>query len=145
MRNSKRVIKQRNAPRILGKSQNANGNSQEDFKIGQYLLVCIQNWKAKTVHEPLAHHSPDTPDLTQQPTDTPISDRNDPSYHPPTRPSLGANSKLPGHTPRSLGCVGRPCLKKLKTRNICVLTVCDFVCYKVLITYRGSRVTFSAT
>jgi hypothetical protein len=71
---------ERNAPRRLAKPQKGNGNSQDDFKIGPYPLVCPQNSEAGTEHEPLVDHSPDTPDLTQQPTDTPISDRNDPSY-----------------------------------------------------------------
>jgi len=44
---------ERNAPRRLAKSQNANGNSQGDFKIGPYPLVCPQNSEARTEHEPL--------------------------------------------------------------------------------------------
>jgi len=77
---------ERNAPRRLAKPQNANGNSQDDFKIGPYPLVCSQNSEARAEHEPLVDHSPDTPDLTQQPTDTPISDRNDPRYQAPNTP-----------------------------------------------------------
>jgi len=77
---------ERNAPRRLAKPQNANGNSQGDFKIGLYPLVCPQTSEARTEHEPLVDHSLDTPDLTQQPTDTPISERNDPSYQPPNTP-----------------------------------------------------------
>jgi len=73
---------ERNAPRRLAKHQKANGNSQDYFKIGPY----PQNSKARTEHESLVDHSPDTPDLTQQTTDTPISDRNDPKYHPPNTP-----------------------------------------------------------
>jgi len=76
----------RNAPRRLAKPQNANGNSQGDFKIGPYPLVCPQTSEARTEHESLVDHSPDTPDLTQQPLDTPISERNDPSYQPPNTP-----------------------------------------------------------
>jgi len=48
--------------------------------------MCPQNSEARTEHEPLPDHSPDTPDLTQQPTDTPISDKNDSSYHHPNTP-----------------------------------------------------------
>ena len=77
---------ERNAPRSLAKPQNANGNSQDDFKIRPYPLVCPQTSEARTEHEPLVDHSPDTPDLTQQPIDTPISERNDPSYRPPSTP-----------------------------------------------------------
>ena len=77
---------ERNAPRRLAKPQNANGNSQGDFKIGPYPLVCPQNSEAGTEYEQLVDHSPDTPDLTQQSTDTPFSDRNNPSYQPPNTP-----------------------------------------------------------
>jgi len=77
---------ERNAPRRLAKSQNANVNSQDDFKIGPYPLVCPQNSEAGTEYEQLVDHSPDTPDLTQQSTDTPFSDRNNPSYQPPNTP-----------------------------------------------------------
>jgi hypothetical protein len=51
---------ERNAPRRLAKPQNANGNSQGDFKIGPYPLVCPQTSKARTEHELLVDHSPDT-------------------------------------------------------------------------------------
>jgi len=88
-----------NAPMILAKPQKANGNSQDDSKIGPYLLVCLQNPEGRTEHEPLVDHSLDTPDLTKQTTDNPISDRNDPSYQPHNTPLLGANSRLPGYTP----------------------------------------------
>jgi len=77
---------ERNARRRLAKPQNVNVNSQDDFKNGPYPLVCPQNSEARTEHEPLVNHSPDTPDLTQQPTDTPVSDRNVPSYQPPNTP-----------------------------------------------------------
>jgi len=77
---------ERKAPRRLVKPQDANGNSQGDFKIGPYPLACPQNSEAGNEHEPLVDHSPNTPDLTQQPTDTPISERNDPSYQPPNTP-----------------------------------------------------------
>jgi len=101
-----RGTKQRNAPRRLAK-QNANGNSQGDFKIGPYPLACPQNSETRTEHEPLVDHSPDTPDLTQQPIETRISERNVPSYQHPNTPPLGVNSRLPGHNPRSLGCLRR--------------------------------------
>jgi len=48
--------------------------------------VCPQNSEARTEHEPLVDHSTDTPDLTQQPIDTLIFERNDPSYQPPNTP-----------------------------------------------------------
>jgi len=77
---------ERNAPRISAKSQRENGNPQDDFNIGPYPLVCPQSSEARTEHEPPVDNSLDTPDLTQQSTDTPISDRNDPSYHTPNTP-----------------------------------------------------------
>jgi len=77
---------EKNAPRRIAKPHNANGNSQGDFKIGPYPLVCPQNLEARTEHEPLVDHSPDTPDLTQQPIDTPISVRNNIIYQPPNTP-----------------------------------------------------------
>ena len=48
---------ERNAPRRLAKSQNANVNSQDDFKIGPYPLVCPQTSEARTEHEPLVDQS----------------------------------------------------------------------------------------
>jgi hypothetical protein len=78
---------ERNAPREVAKPQRAHGNSQDDVKIGPYPLVCPQNSEVRTEQEPLGDHSPDTPDLSQHPTDTPLSDRNDPSYQPPDKPT----------------------------------------------------------
>ena len=77
---------EKNAPRRIAKLHKANGYSLDDFKIGPYPLVCPQNSEARTEHEPVVDDSPDTPDLTQQPTETLISDRNDPSYRPPNTP-----------------------------------------------------------
>jgi len=110
---------ERNAPRRLAKPQYANGIPQGDFKIGPYSLVCPQTSEARTEHEPLVDHSPDSPDLTQQPIDTPISERNDPSYQPPNTPFSWR--ELQTSRTHSLACVRRICLKTLKTCNICVL------------------------
>jgi hypothetical protein len=81
-----RQIPERNAPRNLAKPQTASGNSQDDVKIGPYPLVCPKNSEAGTEHEPLGDHSTDTPDLSQQPTDTSKSDSKDSSYQPPDTP-----------------------------------------------------------
>jgi hypothetical protein len=74
------------APLEAVKPQSENGISQNEVRIGSYPLVCPQNSEARTEHEPLGDHTPDTPDLSQQITDTPITDRNDPSYEPPDTP-----------------------------------------------------------
>jgi len=47
---------ERNAPKRLAKPQNANGNSQGDFKIGPYPLVCPKNSETRTEHEPQSRH-----------------------------------------------------------------------------------------
>jgi hypothetical protein len=71
------------APWKAVKPQSEKGISQNEVRIGPYPLVWPQNSEARTEHEPLGDHTPDTPDLSQQNTDTPITDRNDPSYESP--------------------------------------------------------------
>jgi hypothetical protein len=88
---------ERNALRKVAKPQRAKRNSQDDVRIGPYPLVCPQNSEARTEHEPLGDHSSDTPDLSQQPTDTPITDRNDHSYQPLNTP----HSRREHRTPRT--------------------------------------------
>ena len=88
-----------NAPMILAKPQKANGNSQDDSKIGPYPLVCPQNSETKTEHEPLFDHIPDTPDQPNNPPILQFPTETIPAITLPTLPSLGTNSRLPGHTP----------------------------------------------
>jgi hypothetical protein len=109
---------ERNAPRKVAKSQRANGNLQDDVKIGPYPLVCPQNSEARTEHKPLGEHSPDTPDLFRQPTHTPISDRNDPNYQPPDTPTSKRKLQTSRAHPRSIGCLRKPYLRMLRNSNM---------------------------
>ena len=77
---------EKNVPRRLAKPQNANGNSHDEFNIGPCPLVCPENSEARLEREPLVDHRLDTPDIAQLPADTPISDRNEPCYHPQHAP-----------------------------------------------------------
>jgi len=83
----------------LSKTSERNGNSQDDSKIGPYPLVCPQNSETKTEHEPLFDHIPDTPDQPNNPPILQFPTETIPAITLPTLPSLGTNSRLPGHTP----------------------------------------------
>jgi hypothetical protein len=108
----------RNVPRKVAKPQRANGNSQDDDRIGPYPLVCPQNSEARTEHETLGVHSPA---LLTSPNSLPIRRLQTETIlviSPQTRLSLDANSRLPGHTLRSRRCARRPYLRMLNTNNM---------------------------
>jgi hypothetical protein len=81
----------KNAPNKM-RPPHEKGNPQADFKIGPYPLVCPQRPEARNEREPQVDHNPATPDISQPPVDTPISEKNDAKYHPP-------NTNLKTRTP----------------------------------------------